>query len=241
MIRETGKSISSFIFHGSLTDFIKKSGQNPTTYVFTGKPSVKDAFESLGIPHPEVARILRNGLKVDFSEHVFNGDKFELFPFSPDFFQKYLSLKFILDVHLGKLTHKLRMLGFDCYYNTVISKSMLLALSINENRTLLTRDSRLLMNKSTRNGYFIRSENPEIQLKDVIHYFSLCNDIHPFTRCLRCNGLLEEIKKEIVEEKIQPKTKIYFHVFHKCRSCQKIYWQGSHFTKMKAEISSLCK
>lgn len=238
MIKDLERSIAYFIIHGSLTDFLKKSKQNPIPYLYKGKPSVKDAFESLGIPHTEVFKILMNGNHDDFYAHLSPGIEVELFPFLPDFFDDSTPLKFILDVHLGKLAHKLRMLGFDCYYNSLISKSALLSVSINENRKILTRDRRLLMNKAAGSGYFIRSENPEIQLKNVIDYFSLCNDIKPFTRCIQCNGLLKEIKKEEVE--IKPKTKKYFEVFNQCESCLKIYWQGSHFTKMKAEIAKLC-
>ena len=38
--------------------------------------------------------------------------------------------------------------------------------------------------------------------------------------------------KEDIIHRLEPLTKMYFHKFHKCRDCDRIYWQGSHKDNM---------
>lgn len=45
---------ATFIFYGSLIDFLPRKKREPIPYIFTGTPSVKDAIETIGIPHVEV-------------------------------------------------------------------------------------------------------------------------------------------------------------------------------------------
>jgi uncharacterized protein with PIN domain len=61
----------------------------------------------------------------------------------------------------------------------------------------------------------------------------------PFTRCLECNTTIEEVSKEEIFYKLPPRTREYFNIFWKCSGCGRIYWEGSHYEKMKAFTESL--
>lgn len=237
---------ASFRFYGSLNDFIAVSERNRwISYDFQGKPAVKDAIEALGVPHPEVKAILLNNSAVGFEHHLHPQQRVEVYPAEvlpalPESSQlgghATGEEKFILDVHLGKLTKSLRMLGFDCHYENMLSDQEIVAAAEKENRIVLTRDVGLLKRKLVRRGYWLRSQNPDEQLGEVINYFKLKNKCKPLTRCLACNGLIEEVSKENVMDKLLPKTRQHFHEFFQCRSCRQVYWKGSHYERMQESI-----
>ena len=51
-------------------------------------------------------------------------------------------------------------------------------------------------------------------------------------RCTACNRVLEEVDKEQVVARLEPKTKKYYQEFHLCSNCDKVYWQGSHYQNL---------
>jgi uncharacterized protein with PIN domain len=69
--------------------------------------------------------------------------------------------------------------------------------------------------------------------------FDLFSSIAPFTRCLRCNALLEKVEKGEVIEKLEPLTRIHYEQFRRCTGCGQIYWPGSHFDKLRARIEGI--
>lgn len=154
----TSKSIRDFtcrfIFHDDL-DFFLSPDVNPSDciYQFNGKPSVKDAIESQGIPHTEAGQITANGMTVDFGYHCMNGDSIDVYSANSEnvikngsnLRKEIIGLpRFILDVHLGKLSRHLRLLGFDCIYRNDFDDPDIVRLSAELDRVVLTRDRRLL-------------------------------------------------------------------------------------------------
>ena len=233
-----------FRFHGTLNDFLIYARRDTWfNYHFRGNPAVKDAIEALGVPHPEVQVILVDQKPVSFTYQLQPEDRVEVFPVNLSAtFPEANSLnppvpeipKFVLDVHLGKLAKKLRMLGFDTAYRNDYDDKTIADLASTENRIVLTRDAGLLKQKQIIWGYWLRSQMPELQLKEVVSRFKLEKKFAPFTRCLECNGQLEKVDKELVWEQLPPKTRLYFQEFYQCPQCKKVYWKGSHFERMKA-------
>ena len=82
-----------------------------------------------------------------------------------------------------------------------------------ENRALLTRDRRLLMHAIVKTGYYPRSQNADEQTIEVTRRFNLLDSIAPFTRCIRCNGLLRNVSKAEIIERLEPLTNIYYEQF----------------------------
>ena len=210
------------------------------------KTSVKDVIESSGIPHPEVDLILVNGNPVDFGYTVTVDAEIELYPpriQSSNFTDKRLQAtaitEFIADGHLGKLVRDLRLLGIDVAYDAAAEDRQLVEIASRNNRALLTRDRRLLMHAAVQHGYYLRSQNPLEQTIEVLRRFDLGFILSPFSRCLRCNALLEPAEKEKVIGQLEPLTKIYYDKFRRCTGCAQVYWSGSHFTKLQKRLEQI--
>lgn len=150
-------------------------------------------------------------------------------------------IRFILDVHLGKLAKSLRLLGFDAFCDTSFDDSKIIRLSLSDRRIILTRDKELLSRKDVIDGYRIISQKPDEQLKEVFRRFDLKNQINPFTRCMECNGLLDDVMKAEIIHRLHPKTREYYGNFKRCQVCDRIYWEGSHYDRMRKYIDSLIK
>lgn len=239
----------SFRFYDELNDFLPKEKRKKTfSYNFRYNQSVKDAIEALGIPHAEVDLILVNGNSVDFSYVLKNGDYVSVYPVFESLDISLVSrlrnaplrqVKFILDVHLGKLCKYLRILGFDTYYRNDLEDSEIVSISVNENRIILTRDIGILKNGKVTHGYWVRSQNSRQQLWEVIHRFDLENILQPFYRCISCNGLIHPVEKEKIEYLLRENTKRFFTDFYQCNDCGKVYWEGTHYENMQEFVNNI--
>jgi uncharacterized protein with PIN domain/sulfur carrier protein ThiS len=233
-----------FHFPPELSVFLKVPlRESVLEYEFNGPQSVKHLIEAVGVPHTEVSAVRVNGNPVSFDYLVMDEDRVEILAFHSTALdvdeQNQGEPRFVLDNHLGKLASYLRMLGFDCLYQNNYQDEELAQIALSESRILLTRDHRLLMRKSIQQGYWLRSQLPHEQLKEVVSRFNLYDKIKPFRRCMRCNRLLEPISKEAILHRLQPLTKKYFDEFCICPNCNQIYWQGSHYSKMRKLIEGI--
>ncbi len=247
-------------FYEELNDFLPQDKRSTDFNVeFKKVRSVKDLIESIGIPHTEIDLIIidechDNRRSVDFDYQVQAGDHISVYPVSnspqedriktlaelqhcqP---QPLAEIRFVLDVHLGKLAAYLRMLGFDTLYKNDCDDPTLAEISARELRILLTCDRLLLMRKQIIYGYFVRNRQPQQQLLEIVSRFDLVKNIKPFTRCMHCNGKTAAVDKQAIETKLLDKTKKYYNEFFQCHSCRKIYWKGSHYQKMQALINQV--
>ncbi len=240
---------ANFRFYEELNDFLSTAKKKSLfSYNFEGSPSVKDAVGAIGVPHTEIDLILVNGKSVDFSHRLQNEDIISVYPvFESMDISNVTHLrekplresKFILDVHLGKLARYLRMIGFDTLYENNYEDSKIVKIAKDEKRIILTRDVELLKIKTITHGYWVRSKDPVKQLNEIVLRFDLFSNIKTFYRCITCNGIIKKTTKESVLDKLQPKTKLYYNDFYQCISCEKVYWKGSHYYKMKSFINNL--
>ncbi len=236
-----------FHFYHELRDFFTGPGAAISLkYDFDGKPSVKDAIEAIGVPHTEVDSIVVNGTSVGFGCPLKDGDAVSVYPasFSPEIPVK-AALRgepppsFVVDVNLGKLARRLRMLGFDAAYRNDYADHEVAGLAESEGRIVLTRDRRLLRFRIITHGYWLRSDDPRIQVKEVLGRFGYYPLVKPFNRCLECNGDIVPVEKEAVLDRLEPKTRLYYNEFYTCTDCGKVYWKGSHYDRMKETLDSL--
>ncbi|MDX1601233.1 MAG: Mut7-C RNAse domain-containing protein [Anaerolineales bacterium] len=235
--------------YGDLNDFLPPDRRQRTfSHPHHGRRSVKDLLEAVGLPHPEIGLILVDGEPVDFDHTVEPGQRISVFP--P--FQSVERVafprlrpplqgrpKFVLDVHLGQLARYLRMLGFDVLYSNDEEDRALARRADVEDRILLTRDRNLLKHKRVHFGRYVRSPDPRQQLLDVMRRYDLLSDIDPFTRCLSCNGLLQEADPNHVESRVPPDARREYDEFQVCQQCGNVYWSGSHVEAMKGLIEDV--
>ncbi len=230
-------------FYEELNDFLPPELRKITfTHELTRRTSVKDLIESFGVPHTEVEVILVNGRSVDFSYIVEAGDRLGVYPVfegldvSPLIRLRDKPLRrprFVADANLGQLARYLRLLGFDVVYRNNYTDREVARIASAERRIVLTRDRALLQHKIITHGYFVRAVKPREQVREILTRLDLYRDLHPFTRCLRCNGELEDVDKNAVLPQLEPKTRRYYDRFRRCKACGQAYWKGSHFNRME--------
>ena len=124
-------------------------------------------------------------------------------------------------------------------YKINYPRDELVEISLNEKRTILTKDKTVLKRSDVTHGYFVRNVEIVNQVKEIIRRFDLQKEINEFTRCLGCNSLLQLVAKEKITDQIPPKVAEWQDTFLKCSNCNKIYWQGTHHQKMNALIQSI--
>ena len=150
-------------------------------------------------------------------------------------------IRFILDVHLGKLAKYLRLLGFDSLMDKDLDDKGIIERAFREKRVILSRDKLLMRSKLVVKGLLITSSKPVSQLEEVIHKFNISPSVNPFSRCTVCNMVIQPVDKEIVIGLIPPKTQKYYDEFLRCTGCGRIYWKGSHYEKMMKFIQSIAQ
>jgi uncharacterized protein len=186
--------------------------------------------------------ILVNGQSVDFAYRMQPEDRVSVYPvFESVDISAVTRLqerplrdpRFVADVHLGRLARNLRLLGFDVLWRNDADDLTLIDQMRREKRCLLTRDRRLLMRREVERGYCVRSDQHREQTAEVVRRFDLAGLAAPFTRCPRCNSLLQPVSKEQVDPLLEPLTRIHYEKFVRCTGCGKVYWEGSHLTRLR--------
>ncbi len=218
---------------------------------FRDNASVKSLVEGEGVPHTEIDLVLLNGVSVPFEQKVQDGDDISVYPVFESFdisglqvvhLQPLRITRFVADVHLGKLARYLRMLGFDTAYDNFSNDDELVRCSREETRTILTRDRRLLMRREVSRGYWIRNTVAAAQAGEVVARLHLDRGIRPFSRCTRCNGLLEASEEAAVQKRYPGHAFLAETRFYRCTECGHYYWNGSHsarFLEMIGRLSML--
>ena len=230
-------------FYGALNDFLPRARRFTTfTCTFRQRASIKDLIESVGVPHPEIDRLVVNGELVDFRYLVGDGDRIAAYPtfhgldlgdagrLAPMTSQE---LRFVADVHLGRLAAYLRLAGFDTVYRNDWSDADLADISAPETRVLLTRDVDLLKRATVTHGCFIRNTQPGRQLVEVLRRFECVAAARPFTRCPRCNAPLQAVDKGTVIDVVPSRTRECHDLFSQCTACAAVYWPGSHYDRIR--------
>ena len=239
---------AAFRFYEELNNFLPKHRRKTNFQVeFKGKRSIKDVIEALGVPHTEVDLILINGKSGDFNEILRHGDHVSVYPVFESLNIKNVTrlrklplrrTKFIADINLGDIVKYMRALGLDVYYDPSLFERDIIEISKKENRIILTKSRKLLKFKDVTHGIFIYPGATQEQIKRIIEFLDIRDSVKPFSRCLCCNSLLDHVPKEEILDRIPPKTRTFCNEYTHCESCDKIYWKGTHFIKMKKVIDT---
>lgn len=218
------------------------------SYEYLGTPAVKDAIEAIGVPHTEVDLILLDGRSVGFGERLAGDERVSVYPVFERFDVGAVTHlrptplrcpRFVLDVHLGRLARYLRLLGFDCRYSNSYADAQVIDLSLDESRTVLTRDVGLLKQGRLLRGYWLRATRPRDQLREVVTVFQLEGLLRPFSRCMVCNAVLETAAADTVGKSLPPAVAREQRAFWRCPDCSRVYWMGSHYRHMQAMLAGL--
>ena len=146
-------------------------------------------------------------------------------------------VRFICDQNLGKLAKWLRILGFDAEYMSHWDNEAMMQ-AMKNGRIMLTRKSTLSPNKEV---VFITHDLVREQLKELFTTLDLRKDIEPFTRCSLCNTPLVNALREEVKGRIPEYVYATQGVFARCPSCGRVYWEGTHISRISDLIDFLLK
>ncbi|MGW7526614.1 Mut7-C RNAse domain-containing protein [Streptomyces sp. NPDC054783] len=200
-----------------------------------GVSTLGHVIESLGVPLTEVGALVVDGREVPASHIPKAGETVHVRPVERPQRIPGAPLRFLLDVHLGTLARRLRLLGVDtAYESTDIGDPALATRSAAEKRVMLSRDRGLLRRRELWAGAFVYSTRPDDQLHDVLDRFA--PDLHPWTRCTACNGLLKQATKAEVADQLKHGTQRSYDVFAQCTDCGRAYWKGAHHDKLEAVV-----
>lgn len=234
--------------HGDLPHLLRPRWRRlqPIATPVTRAASIKDVLESFGLPHTEVDRITCNGRPADFSHRVEAGQQFDVYPISfpwdittPTLLRPNPppSLRFIIDVNVGRLARYLRMAGFDSRFDPTWNNRRILQEMAADPGILLTRNLDLLKRKQVAFGRYIRAIEPVAQLREILDLFGWVGLPESLSRCLQCNTPLLPIEKQAILHRLEPLTIRYFETFSTCPRCDTIYWAGSHVDRMQRSLA----
>jgi uncharacterized protein with PIN domain/sulfur carrier protein ThiS len=210
--------------------------------------TAKHMIEALGVPHTEVELVLVNGESVGFDHRLADGDrvavypKFEALDITPLLRVRERPLRcvrFVADAHLGGLAHLLRMTGFDTLYDNHFDDDEIEQLAHDEGRIVLTRDRELLKRRTITHGCYVRALRSEAQLGEVFGRLDLARSARPFTRCLSCNTPLQPVDKAQVAARLPPRVRERHERFSTCPGCERIFWEGTHWRRMRETVGAL--
>ncbi|WP_306362803.1 Mut7-C RNAse domain-containing protein [Nocardia sp. CC227C] len=205
----------------------------PTTARVDGVSTLGHLVESLGVPLTEVGELLVDGKPASAAHIPATGQSVAVRAVTRP--QPVPGSRFLLDIHLGTLARRLRLLGVDAAYEKPdIGDAALAARSAAERRILLSRDRGLLRRREIFAGAYIYSHRPAEQLDDVLSRFA--PPLRPWTRCTACNGALRETDRESVRALLPAHTDHSYDSFAQCEDCGQPYWKGAHHARLDAIV-----
>jgi uncharacterized protein len=225
--------------HGVLDRFVAPERRGLAfSYACARAATLKQAIESVGVPHTEVGRVTVNGAPATLTRIVREGDIVETFPHDAGAAPFEEPLAFIADAHLGGLAHMLRMLGFDTVYDHALDDADIVSTARAERRVVLTRDRELLKRRDVLRGAFVHALKPEAQLREVAARYELLARARPFSLCLHCNLLLAPAPPEVVAARVPDRICAQYERFMYCGGCDRVYWEGSHWERMRTVLGA---
>ncbi len=150
---------------------------------------------------------------------------------------------FIADVNVGRLARRLRMLGYNTLFNNGADDNELIRNALREGRILLTRDTGIMARRVVTTGkvkaLLVESDDVTEQLWQVVRALNLEPESEPFSICIECNVPLVPRGKEEVRGLVPPHVFRNHEQFVQCPVCRRVFWRGTHWEKMMAEIENL--
>lgn len=229
------KAKITITFDPGLHTFVTAPNRRPQAPVETdATSSLGHVVESLGVPLVEVGTLRVNGAATAPSHVPAEGEHIDVQKLT---YPQHVDgpLRFLLDIHLGTLARRLRLLGIDTAYETPdIGDAALAARSAQEHRVMLSRDRGLLHRRELFAGAYVYSHKPATQLDEILERFQPA--LAPWTRCTACNGILRQVPKDEMRPRLKSGTAKSYDTFAECESCGHAYWRGAHSASLDAII-----
>ncbi|MBB3086362.1 Mut7-C RNAse domain-containing protein [Geodermatophilus sabuli] len=191
-------------------------------------------LRAAGVPPTEVGGLLLDGVPAGLAARADPGGLVDVLPVSRP--QPAPPGGFLLDVGLGTLARRLRLLGLDAAWSNDADDPELVERANAEDRTLLTQDRGLLMRRALARGALVRGSRPDDQLADVLDRFA--PPLAPLTRCTACGARLTPVPKAEVADRLPAGTRRTHDEFSRCPACDRLYWRGAHARRIDAVVAA---
>jgi uncharacterized protein with PIN domain len=240
---------ATFRFYEELNDFLAPAlRQRAVARRCPPEATTKHMIEAFGVPHTEVELILVNGQSVGFGCRLREGDRVSVYPvfesldITPLLRVRERPLRvsrFIADAHLGALARRLRLLGFDTRFDNHFADATIAHLSVSERRIVLTRDRELLKRREITHGCYVHALAPDAQCREIVARLDLAGSARPFSLCLACNTPLRPLDRTQARDRVPEGVAARFERFATCDACRRVFWEGSHWARMRARVHAL--
>lgn len=151
--------------------------------------------------------------------------------------------KFFVDAMLGNIARKLRVLGYDTKYFSDINDEELIRNAREESRVIISRDENLIT-RSQKLGVqsiFLLEIDEIEQFCEIARNVDL--DVSQISgetaRCPKCNSVTENIEKSSIKDKVPKKVYDANERFWICKSCDKLYWEGTHIRNLQKFVGKI--
>ena len=150
-------------------------------------------------------------------------------------------LVFFCDAGLGGLARWLRAAGYITFWEAGIDDELLLKKARVHEAAIVTTDSMLMERRVLRDGIIPALWLPPTlsiseQLEKVFCEFDLSVGT---PRCMSCGGDLTQACKESLRERIPPRTYRWLDKYFVCRCCDKLFWHGTHWQRIRSRLKEL--
>lgn len=145
-------------------------------------------------------------------------------------------VRFLVDSTAGRLARWLRLIGFDTGYSGAAADYRLVHRARAEGRILLTRRKTATL-LPWAPAIHLQSDQLDEQLEQVARRFRPPDKA--LTRCSICNSPLEDVTRESVRHRVPRFVYNTAPAFSTCPGCGRVYWQGTHYAKIKERWSNL--
>jgi uncharacterized protein with PIN domain len=148
------------------------------------------------------------------------------------------STTFACDAMLGGLARWLRAAGYDASRKEGIADWELIRTARYEDRMVLSSDTGIFRRGVIRDGdvpalFVPHGLGIQQQLAFVLQQLDL-----PLgeSRCMACGGVLMEIAKDAVRERVPPRSFAWVDQFWECQLCRHLFWKGTHWPRILDQL-----
>lgn len=138
------------------------------------------------------------------------------------------------------------MVGLDSLWRPDYEDAVLRRIAREEGRVLLTRDRELnALAAKEATSHWVNATEPNAQFREVITQFELLDrtkqGIGFLTLCLECNSPILPAKAGHLTERVPAHVLEEHEDFFLCPRCERVYWQGTHFERMRQWVQDVLK
>lgn len=148
-------------------------------------------------------------------------------------------MRFVVDTTAWRLGRWLSLLGYDVVHDHRSARRLLADPELRREGRIILGRCPSLVDDPRAAGRFVHltSEDLDARLRQVVQAFPIDFRGHLFTRCRHCNRELEgPLTLEDVGDRVPPRVRDLCTRFHRCPSCGRVYWQGTHTESIRRRL-----